>query len=279
MLFGGSMDFVLENKEYAFKSLRAESLWPEPHMHSHMEIVFIRKSGKSKAFADGKSVFLEQNDLFIAFPNQIHYYEDIITSSEVDILIISPDMCPEFKKVFDKHIPEIPIVKNAGANPRICASLELLMDCSEQMVEYSETLARGALLILLSEIFKVIKLENTTSHSSDVLKEILNYCYENYTNDISLQKIADDLHLGKYYISRIFNNRLRIGFNAYINSLRIRKACEILKSGDKTITETAFAVGYNSVRSFNRCFKDVRGTSPRKYQLESLSKKNYNEKF
>ena len=273
------MDFVLEKKEYAFKSLRAASLWPEPHMHSHMEIVFIRKNGKSKAFADGKSVFLEQNDLFIAFPNQIHYYQDIITSPEVDILIISPDMCPEFKQVFDKYIPEAPIVKNAGENTRICASVELLTTCSEGEDEYSETLARGALLILLSEIFKEIKLEKVTSHSSDVLKEILNYCYENYANDISLQKIADDLHLGRYYISRIFNNRLHIGFNAYINSLRIRKACELLKSGDKTITETAFAVGYNSVRSFNRCFREVRGTSPRKYQTESLSKKKLQEKF
>lgn len=267
------MEFGYEKKEYAFKTLQTGFLWWEPHMHSHMEIVFIEKYGKSTVFADEKSVVVEENDLFIAFPNQIHYYEDIVRPMTAKVLIISPAMCPEFKKIFDRYVPVSPVLKNAGDNPLIRMAVETISECSDKMDEYSETVARGALLILLSEIFKAMPLEKVAQHNTDVLKELLNYCYDNYTTDISLDSVANNLHLSKYYISRLFNRRLKISFNDYINSLRIRKACELLKSDNNSITDIAFSVGYNSVRTFNRCFREVRGTSPRKYQLETLNKK------
>lgn len=264
------MYFELEKKSYAFMCQLVNSLQPEPHMHSHIEIVFIEKDGKTQAFADNQSTLLEENDLFISFPNQIHYYEDIVRPMKVYVLIISPDMCPEFKEIFKTRLPESSLLKNAGNNPLIVTAIKTLHSCATKTEKYSETLARGALLILLSEIFRGTHLSKITGHNTDILKEILNYCYENYTNDISLQSISETLHIGRYYISRLFSQRLHVGFMEYINSLRIRKACELLKSGKHTITEIAFSVGYNSVRSFNRCFRMVRGTSPRKYQLDSF---------
>lgn len=264
------MYFELEKKNYAFMSQISNTLQPEPHMHSHIEIIFMEKDGKTQAFADDKSVLVEENDLFISFPNQIHYFEDIVRPMKAYVLIISPDMCPEFKEIFKTRLPESPLIKNAGNNPLIVTALKALHSCATKTEKYSETLARGALLMLLSEIFKSTHLSKISGHDTDILKEILNYCYENYTNDISLQSISETLHIGRYYISRLFSKRLNIGFMEYINSLRIRKACELLKSGEHSITEIAFAVGYNSVRSFNRCFRTVRGTSPRKYQLDSF---------
>jgi YesN/AraC family two-component response regulator len=88
-----------------------------------------------------------------------------------------------------------------------------------------------------------------------------------------LQTIADELHISRYYISHLFGQRLHIGFSDYINSLRVRSAAEMLKSGNKTITEIAYAVGYNSVRTFDRCFLKVRGMTPKEYREKAHSKK------
>jgi AraC-like DNA-binding protein len=48
----------------------------------------------------------------------------------------------------------------------------------------------------------------------------------------------------------------------------------MLKAGEQPITEIAYAVGYNSVRTFDRCFLMSKGTTPREYRLKALEKKN-----
>ena len=58
-----------------------------------------------------------------------------------------------------------------------------------------------------------------------------------------------------------------MSFSDYINALRVRRACELLKYGNLTITEVALAVGYNSTRSFDRCFKKFLNVSPKNYRF------------
>lgn len=267
------MYFEFERKKNACDVLKSKHLSPLPHLHEHIEIVLM-KSGVTIANADIISGTVKTGDLFIAFPNQVHYYLDQVSLIDAPVLIVSPDMTPEFNRIFKAMIPKNPVLRNAIGNPRIVAAVESLVQCSVERGEYSETEARGCMLILLSELFKNMELVEKHSLSHDLAKDIISYCYENYTNDISLQSIADDLHISRCYISRVFTRRLHIGFNDYINSLRVRSACEMLKAGEQPITEIAYAVGYNSVRTFDRCFLMSKGTTPREYRLKALEKKN-----
>lgn len=266
------MNFKLEKRDFLFNVYPAKKIMVYPHVHSHIEITFIEKDGKSRGFSDDKTVLIEENDIFITFPNQVHHYEDIVTPMKAYVLMASPEMCPEFETIFKSQIPESPILKNAGNNPLILSSFKILYDCSQNKGKYSDTLSRGALLVLLSEIFKGIKLSKIPGKDANILKSVIDYCYENYTNDISLQSISYALNIDRYYISRIFSQQLHIGFFEYINSLRIMKASELLKTKKLSITEIAFAVGYNSVRSFNRCFRKIHNTSPKEYRLNFLEK-------
>ncbi len=269
------MYFEFERKKNACDVLKSKHLSPLPHLHEHIEIVLM-KSGVTIANADIISGTVKTGDLFIAFPNQVHYYLDQEPSVESSVLIVSPDITPEFNRIFKAMIPKNPVLKNAISNPRIVAAVESLVQCSIERGEYSETEARGCMLILLSELFRNMELVEKGNYDHDLAKDIISYCYENYTADISLQSIADALHISRCYISRIFSKRLHISFNDYINSLRIRKACEMLKAGDLTVTEIAYAVGYNSVRTFDRCFMTVRGMTPKEYRLKALEKRNKN---
>lgn len=261
------MYFSFQNQERAFTIFKnATYLTFEPHIHSHIELAFMVKGGSSQAFADEKSVLIEEGDLFLSFPNQVHYYEDVEKPMQVVLIIASPDICPEFKKYFEKYLPESPIIKNAASNPIIKNSIELLLDTDLKNHKFLETVVRGTLLVILSEFLNNANLQKIGTHNSDTSKDIINFCYENYTNDISLEKIASALHISRYYVSHLFAQKLRISFNDYINSLRVRKACELLKTDKMSITETALAVGYNSVRTFNRCFQKIRGITPREYR-------------
>ncbi len=267
------MYFILENKPKPFYAGKVDRrLSPTPHLHNHIELVLVHEHGRVLCYADDQEVLLQPGDLFIAFPNQIHYYINQTPTVAHSILILSPEMCPEFHTLFKTKLPRTPILKQAIQNPRIVSTLQTLVECDAAPDEYTAPLVRGSALVLLSEIFKGLALDDYTSVGSDYTKDIIQYCYQNYDGDISLQSIADALHISRYYISNLFNRRLHIGFNDYINSLRIGKACELLKTGHLSITEIAYAVGYNSTRSFNRCFAAIKGVTPKAYRARKSEK-------
>ena len=109
--------------------------------------------------------------------------------------------------------------------------------------------------------------EAAPKYDSNILKQVIKYCSKNYAQDITLANIAEVLHVSKYYVSHLFGKKLKISFSDYINTMRIKRACELLNKKDMSVIDIGFAVGYNSTRSFNRCFKNICGVSPKEYRL------------
>ena len=57
-----------------------------------------------------------------------------------------------------------------------------------------------------------------------------------------------------------------MNFNEYVNSMRISNACIYLSESKMSILEISTAVGFNTVRTFNRAFAKQMGISPRTYR-------------
>jgi YesN/AraC family two-component response regulator len=95
---------------------------------------------------------------------------------------------------------------------------------------------------------------------------ILNYCINNSDKPLSLDILEKELHVSKYYISHVINAKLKMGFNEYINSLRVSNACKYLTKTDKSITDISDLVGFNTMRTFNRAFMKQMGMTPSEYR-------------
>ncbi|MBE6956966.1 MAG: AraC family transcriptional regulator, partial [Ruminococcaceae bacterium] len=83
----------------------------------------------------------------------------------------------------------------------------------------------------------------------------------------TLDILAEQLHLSKYYISHVFTERLNLSFPDFINGLRVESACRRLDRG-YSVTDAAFEAGFNSIRSFNRNFERVKGVAPSEYKKQ-----------
>ena len=94
----------------------------------------------------------------------------------------------------------------------------------------------------------------------------MDYCARHYTEEISLEELARDLHMSKYYVSHIFSEQLNTGFIDYINTLRLSEACRYLESTENNVTEIGELVGFGSTRTFNRVFKSRYQVSPLEYR-------------
>lgn len=261
------MEFFLEIPERPYYVQQTDGLSNLPHLHGHIEIIYMRK-GQTLAAADEKQVLTGEGDLYIAFPNQIHYYEDLPGEHDVFLIIASNDLCPEFRHVFQNYLPVSPVLKRACDNHQILSALDGILQSVSQGGKYADVAIKGNLLVLLSALLNDLPLEDRKDYGANLLQAIFQYCYENYMEDISLRTMSEELQVNHYSISRIFNERFHIGFRDYINYLRIVRACELLKESENDITDIAFAVGYNSIRTFNRCFRKLMKQTPRAYRQQ-----------
>lgn len=96
--------------------------------------------------------------------------------------------------------------------------------------------------------------------------EVQQYITDHLSKDLSLQQLADHVHLNASYLSRLFKQVSGIGISDFIMDLRVQKAKEMLRDPNILIYEIAEALGYQSGVAFTRFFKKVMHTTPQEYR-------------
>lgn len=249
-----------ERKGTDFHFRKSKNLGCAKHLHNHVELAIVLK-GRTLAFADDKGGVLCEGHAFISFPNQVHYFTDEFGEFDHVLFIFPPNKLTSFNKIFSKKLPLHPIT--AIDLEKILPIINIALDAQENQPPYWETIIENCLSIILAHIFGRMKLEEVNKRNISAIQSILLYCSEHYSEEITLEKIAENTHMSKYYISHIFSKEIGISMPEYINTLRIRDAELLLEQGEMSITEVAFKVGFNSLRSFNRHFFAQTGKTPR----------------
>lgn len=110
-----------------------------------------------------------------------------------------------------------------------------------------------------------------TCTQNKLIQKIVSYIDEQYMNsNLGLALIASNFNISEGYVSTIFKGSMGINFADYVEKVRIDSACNLLENSNDTINTISEKVGYNSVQSFRRAFKKVKGISPK--ELRNMSK-------
>lgn len=125
-----------------------------------------------------------------------------------------------------------------------------------------------ALYFLLERHFP--ETENAFSGERDRQEfyRIIEYVNSHYAEDINVEQIAKQLYLSRMRLTAVFKKYAGEGVNEYINKLRIKNANYMLSKG-ATITEAAFASGFQSIRTFNNIYRKVMNMTPTEYVREN----------
>ena len=101
------------------------------------------------------------------------------------------------------------------------------------------------------------------SHAkTDDISVILNYMHSNYDRRLTLDELASRLCLSKSYFCRWFKSKIGESPMDYLNTIRIRRAFELLRSTELSITEISYQTGFSDLNCFNRQFKSRMSFSP-----------------
>lgn len=253
------MDYYFENRSNPIEVRISVNLDCEKHLHDHIELGYV-ESGTSCIFVDGKIYRLGAGDFFIVFPNQIHSFD---TSENLSCIlsIFSPDLIMELRDKFTSYLPESSVIK--GSKTDIETLMQLLKrNASTNIPE----LLHGIILALCGKAISLMNIKKLSKYDVDTLKNVLIYIEQNFTEPITAETVAENLHISASRLSHIFSDKLETTFTKYITAKRISYACRLLKGSDAPITEIAFRSGFNSVRTFNRAFISVVGSAPRDYR-------------
>ncbi len=247
---------------------RSARLGPRPHLHYHLELVYLYE-GSCGVSLDSVEHDIPADSLFLSFPNQTHGYIPDEKTSHL-LMIINPDIMPEFATVFDRKIPESPVLTNISSYPKILALLQQIIEERQTPEDkFSIPKLRGLISALFAEMFRHMTLVDRIRGNSQALNSVINFCSRNFNRELSLEILSEELHMSKYYISHLFGSRFNMKFNDYINSLRVSAACRYLCNTDKSITEISELVGFGTPRTFNRAFLKQFGKSPSEYRSQS----------
>ncbi len=235
----------------------------QPHFHNSIEVIYVLE-GECKAFVDFKEHTVRAGDLLIVFPIQIHSYKD---TEKLDcyIMIFPDSMCAGFSEMLRKNIPESPIVRSGDIDGALLRTIiKRLNDTNAKALSaFKYGILEGYFSALVGEMLSRMKLKQDSRNYSTE-HHIIAYCSEHYKDDITLDTVAQALHISKYHISHLFSEKLQTSFCTFVNSLRLSEACRLLKKGEGT-TASALASGFPSVRTFNRIFRAEFNMTPTEY--------------
>ena len=103
---------------------------------------------------------------------------------------------------------------------------------------------------------------------------MVSYLYHNYTRDLLPQHTAARFGLSVKELNTLLLYQVEKDFSDFLNFLRINRACTLLKTTEKSVTDIAFEVGYNTVKTFSRNFLRFRGMSPGAFRQEVALQEN-----
>lgn len=271
------MHLFYQKRKQWYNCKESKDLSYPSHLHKEVEIVFVL-SGEIEITINGKSQILKENSLAIAFPNTIHSYSTKDTSKVVCI-IFDGYVVPSHTNQLNHKIPSNPFILSENIHKDIHYSIYALYDLSyvntqgmtvdSERVQEHNNLVKGFLMIILSRIFQQLQLEEGGYDDLNLIHQLLTYIDNHYTEPLTLDLVAKDLNASKYYISRVFHNKLNTSFNDYINDMRIRLSEYLLCNTNLSITEVCFQAGFESTRTFYRAFKRLHAMSPSEYRKHS----------
>jgi len=98
------------------------------------------------------------------------------------------------------------------------------------------------------------------------IEQAVRFINDNYRTDIRLEAVAREAGMSSSYFSRIFRKVMGLSYQGYLNSRRIMKAKNLLRTSPRSITEIAVSLGFADATGFGRIFKKLTRRTPSAYR-------------
>lgn len=241
------------------------------HWHEELEILY-PLNGLSDITVEGEKYSLPKKQLMAVESMQVHStfcYDQ--TSMFLCIHIARKhfrDCMPDIEDHYISCRPDLVNNEKFPAYLEICQLLETItrlyiQDASAFYLE-AEGLTLQVLARLIRDFSTSVLPDNKKADrlTANRLREIITYVEEHYRESISLQKISEQIGLGKEAFCRFFKRNMGMSFLQYLNEVRITHIYQDLVNTEDPISYIMENNGFTNQKLFNRTFKKIYGITP-----------------
>ena len=225
------------------------------HFHGNYELIYAIESN-TRITVNGTVYLLTPGDFLLIAPYSVHSMA-IKGASKVWIGVFSEDYVTEFSR------------SQKGARFSVFRCDEKIEEFLKEYLLFEGRPERyiciACLNAVCSECVRNGEKQNAESDTR-FAEAVIEFISSNIQENISMSQVADALGYEYHYFSYLFNKYFSLKFKSFINQFRFQHACSLLADNRKSISDVCFECGFETVRNFNRIFKELSGTTPSVYR-------------
>lgn len=209
------------------------------------------KEGESVSLRDRVIVFTDEliQASQITFP-EFTNWQAMLERARYGILFQAPDTINAARQLFEQAA----VTQGASRLITFFSLMQLLANCTQYQLLSSNTYV-----------------PNLGKRNQLKVNQAVNFIFERYTGELTLEEVAAHLGMKPTYFSRFFKQATGRRFIEFVGSLRISRACELLSQSDMAVTDICFEAGFSNISNFNRRFLAHKGMTPSEYRHQALS--------
>ena len=228
--------------------------------HWHMEHELIAcAEGSAKVMLDDTTYRLAPNQCVFCQSGSVHSIE-ADPDSLLYVCLFDENICASVTQVYQPVTPLF--LDRYGV-------LQTLSDLRHELSDrqlFFETKADAMITELVISVFRGEPLTAAVHQTSEVTtryKQLLNRMDAEY-DSLTFQNAAAFMNVSEAYFSRYFKQQSGMTFSQYLNVVRVEKAVQLINAHpERKLTDIMLCCGFNTIRNFNRAFKEITGYSPR----------------
>jgi AraC-like DNA-binding protein len=271
------------NQSYLVKTLKEPFFDPNWHFHPHYQLFTVIKGTGTRFIGDDIRHFNIGDTVFLA-PNMPHLWRSDREYFEKDSQLMTEGIVVYFKEDFlgSEFFEKSEMYDIKTLLKKSERGLDLTGQLKEELVDDLKNLPFDSgfqgIIKILSILDKLSKstdyqyIASTTYSNTHKISEtermrlVHEYVLKHFKENINLSTVASLSNMTDAAFCRYFKSRTNKTFSDFVKEIRIGNACKMLQDENKSISQTCYESGYNTVSNFNNQFKSLKGVSPKQYQ-------------
>ena len=231
------------------------------HIHRAVEIIWCENK-HIDVTVNGVKYRLNEGDVCFVHSEWQHEMKDYGSNT---CLLIPPCALDDYYQYMRGYEPGSCVIRKERAKPiRDYFDAYVRENVYRKRCPLSQSGMINLLLGMFMDELTVVKKETPEAGDYGIVSKIVEYISLNFATELSIEKVAEDLNYNKYYISKVFNNVMKISFRDYVNLIRLADFRANF-SKERSIEQQIAECGFTSRQTFYRAFRKQYGTTPNEF--------------